>query len=230
MPEGYLLDERFVNDLRDLLRYVKTNGYWFPASQKLFENFSEAQIAIKNTLTETIPQYACMEIDGAIDEDGQNYVKVKKPTTTGTLFLFNGHSAIESKGYGITQKGPVFRVKKDTGTVTKGDRWGPTAGQWYLTKGAGQFVAVGEDDIATNCFRIVNSTEGATILYRFTLNASLALGTADADILNMDGTDTTIDATVRDPLGIFSSLTTDDAGLCLLQEGKYYVIQAPCPA
>lgn len=70
-----------------------------------------------------------------------------------------------------------------------------------------------------------------TKLYRFTLNASLAGGTADADILEMDGTDTGIDDDVLDPLGIFSSLTVvNSAGLCLKQGGKYYVIQAPCPA
>lgn len=68
-------------------------------------------------------------------------------------------------------------------------------------------------------------------LYRFTLNASLASGTADADILLMDGTDTGIDANVLDPLGIFASLTSVGAtGLCLKQGGVYYVIQAPCPA
>jgi hypothetical protein len=68
------------------------------------------------------------------------------------------------------------------------------------------------------------------LLYRFTLNESLADGTADADILEMDGTDTTIDATVRDPLGIFATLVNvGDPGLCLLQGGLYYVIQAPCP-
>lgn len=67
-------------------------------------------------------------------------------------------------------------------------------------------------------------------LYRFTLNADLSSGTADADILLMDGTDTTIDADVLDPLGAFSSLSNTDAGLCLLQDGVYYVIQAPCPA
>lgn len=71
---------------------------------------------------------------------------------------------------------------------------------------------------------------GSTSLYRFTLNASLASGTADADILEMDGTDTTIDADVLDPLGIFASLTAvGSPGLCLLQNGSYYVIQAPCP-
>lgn len=68
-------------------------------------------------------------------------------------------------------------------------------------------------------------------LYRFTLNASLASGTADADILEMDGTDTGIDEDVLDPEGIFADLTTvGDSGLCLYQDGKYYVIQAPCGA
>ena len=67
-------------------------------------------------------------------------------------------------------------------------------------------------------------------LYRFTLNASLATGTADADILEMDGTDTGIDDDVLDPLGIFASLVTvGDTGLCLKQGGVYYVIQANCP-
>ena len=71
---------------------------------------------------------------------------------------------------------------------------------------------------------------GGVKLFRFTLNASLASGTADADILLMDGTDTGTDATVRDPLGIFASLVTvGDAGLCLRQNGLYYVIQAACP-
>jgi hypothetical protein len=71
---------------------------------------------------------------------------------------------------------------------------------------------------------------GGIKLYRFTLNASLASGTADADILLMDGTDTGTDADVLDPLGIFATLVTvGDAGLCLKQGGAYYVIQAPCP-
>lgn len=71
---------------------------------------------------------------------------------------------------------------------------------------------------------------GGAKLYRFTLNESWTSGAADADILEMDGTDTTIDADVLDPLGIFSALTTGDAGLCMRQNGLYYVIQAPCPS
>lgn len=71
---------------------------------------------------------------------------------------------------------------------------------------------------------------GGIRLYRFTLNADLTSGTADADILEMDGTDTGIDDDVLDPLGIFAILTTGDAGYCIKQAGIYYVIQADCPA
>jgi len=70
---------------------------------------------------------------------------------------------------------------------------------------------------------------GGVSLYRFTLNEDFVSGAADADILNMDGTDTTIDADVLDPLGIFATIGNGDAGLCLLQNGSYYIIQAPCP-
>lgn len=70
---------------------------------------------------------------------------------------------------------------------------------------------------------------GGIRLFRFTLNESLADGTADADILWMDGTDTGLDATIYDPEGIFAALTTvGDSGLCLLQGDRYYVIQAGC--
>lgn len=70
---------------------------------------------------------------------------------------------------------------------------------------------------------------GGSRLYRFTLNEAWSSGAAEADILLMDGTDTTTDADVLDPLGIFSELGSGDAGLCIYQDGYYYVIQAACP-
>lgn len=88
-------------------------------------------------------------------------------------------------------------------------------------------IGLSETEIPTR--RVVAGGGGGATLYRFTLNEAWTAGAADADILEMDGTDTTIDADVLDPLAIFGSLTTGDAGLCLLQNGVYYVIQAPCP-
>jgi hypothetical protein len=76
---------------------------------------------------------------------------------------------------------------------------------------------------------IVGGSGGGLQLYRFTLNESWTSGVADADILEMDGTDTGLDRDVLDPLGIFDSLGIGDAGICVLQNSNYYVIQAPCP-
>lgn len=73
---------------------------------------------------------------------------------------------------------------------------------------------------------------GGRALYRFTLNENMGATTAnqaDADLLEMDGTDTNLDVDILDPVAIFSSLTNGDAGICYKQSGNYYVIQAECP-
>ena len=90
---------------------------------------------------------------------------------------------------------------------------------------------IGQRDFNVRLYeeQIGGSSGGGISLWRFTLNEAWTAGAADADILEMDGTDTGTDADVLDPLGIFGSLTTGDAGLCLLQNGVYYAIQAPCP-
>lgn len=77
------------------------------------------------------------------------------------------------------------------------------------------------------------TSAGGGQLFIFRLNEPWASGVADSDIYSIDGadyTDTGEDADVYDPLGVFASLTTDDFGMCLRQSGKYYAIQAPCPA
>ncbi len=89
-------------------------------------------------------------------------------------------------------------------------------------------VGVGDSEYREGLVR--GNGGGGISLYRFTLNEAWSSGVADADILEMDGTDTGTDADVNDPLGIFADLGNGDAGLCLLQNGSYYVIQAPCPA
>lgn len=70
------------------------------------------------------------------------------------------------------------------------------------------------------------------VFYRFTLNENMGATTTnkgDADILYMSGEDTGFDADVEDPLSIFSTLLTDDTGICVCQHGRFWIIQAPCP-
>ena len=75
-------------------------------------------------------------------------------------------------------------------------------------------------------------SSGGTELFKATMKAAWSSGVANCDIYSIDGVtfiDTTIDANVYDGLSIFASLTTGDSMLVLLQAGKYYAIQAPCP-
>jgi hypothetical protein len=70
---------------------------------------------------------------------------------------------------------------------------------------------------------------GGARLVQFVLTASLASGTATATFTEMDGGSIGSD-TLRDPRGIFSALGDGDDGLAIYQGGKYWVIQANCPA
>lgn len=211
----------------EVVRYLRENGFVIPGGRRPEQMQQQDRIWFRNDSGAEVPAFGCMEVTGTVEAGGQNYVTITKPTSSALTYLFNGQAPVPNGEYGMAQSGPVFRCYKSTGTVTEGNRWAPTTSQWYLTKGAGQFVVLGSDDIGTDVFRVMR--DDVARLYRFTLNATLASGTADADILEMDGTDTNIDATVRDPLGIFADLTAvNDAGLCLYQDGKYYVIQAGC--
>ena len=194
---------------------------------------------VRNTSGEAIPPFGCMQMVGTSEIGGRNYLDVDQPADSdGTAggFLFNGPNEIEIGGNGIGFAGPVVRALSDGTAVSAGQLWSPQATSWQIAPSAsGLFRASGPDDIASNVIRVQvvggggGGGESGAVLYRFTLNAAWTAGVADADILEMDGTDTTIDADVLDPLGIFASLGIDDPGLCLLQGGAYYVIQAPCP-
>lgn len=69
----------------------------------------------------------------------------------------------------------------------------------------------------------------ATEHHLFTLTSDMDSGTGQATIRDMDDSFTIEeDAPVLDPLGIFAELTEGARGICVLQLGKYYIIQAEC--
>jgi hypothetical protein len=147
---------REYGELAAMIRHYRKNGLWTGDGESSFTQGPSAGIVVKNTEAEIIPAYGCMEVIGTVEEDGRNYVQVKKPTSTGLLFLFNHHTAIEASGYGTAQSGPVYWVYKNSGTVTHGNRWAPTAGQYYLSLDtSGQYIVAGEDAIAANVFRVI---------------------------------------------------------------------------
>lgn len=236
MADGVVLTEDAWALLRPLLRHVEENGLWQPVVKRPRQNNTLPPPAyFHNDSGEEIPAYACMQVTGTEEIDGQNYLVVDKPADTdGTAggYVFNGPDAVADDDEGKYQAAQVVRAYKDTGTVTGGEKWSPVVNQWYIAQvDGGPFICCGADDVDTDVLKVFAQGVGAggAVLYRFTLNANWSSGSADADILEMTGADTGIDADVKDPLGIFADLGNGDAGLCLLQGGSYYVIQAPCP-
>jgi hypothetical protein len=73
---------------------------------------------------------------------------------------------------------------------------------------------------------------GGASLFAFELTADMTSKAGAADISSIDGISITSleSSTVYDPQNIFATLGTGDTGLCIRQGGKYYIIQANCPA
>lgn len=198
-----------------------------------------------NTSGEIVPPFACMELvytgSDATDMDGDDlYFKIKKPTSVAvddpSRVIFNGPEAVAIDGFGVFVPNSFACVLLDStsGTPSPGESLGAKDGSWGLEAGSG-FSMKSEDGSDAYSSGVLESIwvqreGGGNKLYRFTLNEAWSSNAADADILLMDGTDTGTDADVLDPLGIFADLGSGDAGLCLLQGGVYYVIQAACPA
>jgi hypothetical protein len=144
--------------------------------------------------------------------------------------LAQANAAISFAGADQAGSGEFSAVTMDAdGNLATSQR---TVTGWVLPDGE---IASGDYALLVRDFRkgrwvaMTGGGGGGVTLYRFSLNEDLADGSAGADILNMDGTPATTD-TILDPEGIFSTLETDATGLCLLQGGFYYVIQANCPA
>lgn len=219
----------------ETVRYLRASGFVITPPAGGSQVVQPApDIYIRNDSGAEIPPWGCVQTSGTVDAGGQNYVTVTKPVDavgSAGWYLFNGVAPIANGEYGVAYDGPLVRMLTDGTSVSCGAMWQPVVGAYTVTDGGELFTAVGDDDIGSNVMRAFcyRGASGAT-LYRFTLNANFNTGTADADIIEMGGTDTTIDANVLDPLGIFATLLNGDAGLCILQGGSYYAIQAPCPA
>lgn len=187
-------------------------------------------VFVKNVSGEAIPPFACMQVDGTEDVDEITYVKVDKPSSTDGQYLFNGESEIEEDGFGMSFPWGVVKMLTD-GTITAGGIYSPTVDAWTIEVAAGgPFVVYGADntgdDVARGRFL---GGGGGSRLVRFAMTGDWSGNVADADFQEMDGTAIGAD-TLRDPEGIFAALGDGDRGLAMLQGGKYWAVQAACPA
>jgi hypothetical protein len=115
---------------------------------------------VYNDSGSTVPAYGLMQMTTTLDEDGRNYVKVKRPIDSTLLrcpLLVNGPNEIAIDGFGVAQSGPVFRLLHDGGTYVAGDRLGAKTSTFTATYGA-LFAVLGSDDIETNIVRVMFDT------------------------------------------------------------------------
>jgi len=219
-----------------------------------------ASQSFKNTTSDTIPPYACMELDyfnesgisaNEIITDTQNlFWRIKKPTSSAVTdpgrVVFNGPTQVGPNGYGEFQVSGLLLAAFDSvdGMPAAGGKVAPKDGSWYVTTGDEVFPFVSYDsgralyesaDKRSIWIRAAGGTggTGATKMIG-TMKEAWSGGIAECDIKSIDGitiTDTGIDADVYDPLGVFSLLSTGDSLYITKQGGKYYAADnAPCPA
>jgi hypothetical protein len=115
---------------------------------------------VYNDSGQTVPPYGLMQMSTTLDEDGRNYVKIKRPIDSTLLrcpLLINGPTEIAVGGYGCAQQGPKFRLLHDGGTYVAGDRLGSKTGTFTATYGA-LFSVIGADAIETNIVQVMFDT------------------------------------------------------------------------
>ena len=197
---GYILDDELYAAIREVVRHYRRFGAWKPMiGSDGVEWLKQSQPTyFHNDSGEEIPPYACCQVTGTIELNGQNYLLVDKPAdTTGDAgwYVFNNHAAVADNEEGQYQSGPIIRSYKNSGTVTAGDTWGPTSGQWYVSADtAGPFIAAGEDDIQTNVVKLfTGSGGGGEVKFFVTGGSGIAarsgstLGSATCTMLTISG-------------------------------------------
>ena len=190
----------------------------------------------------TIPAYACIQITGTTEVGGRNFLEADQPADadgSSGWYLFNGHYEVADDEYGTAQLGPVFRAYKNTGTITAGENWAPTASQWYLTQDDdGIFCATGEDDISSDVFKVIQvAGSGSSYpLYHGVTDASIAarsgttMGSGTVSLYNSSGA--TLSDSTDNVTAYNMSETAVASGahvvLALNQDNKYVVIVESC--
>lgn len=119
-----------------------------------------APISFRNDSAYTIPPYGFMQVIGATEPDpkSKNYILVKRPNETPAIqgeYLINGPDEVLTNGFGMAQRGPVYRVQCVAGSasIAAGVRIGPADGVFTGNLGCGYFC-YGPDDIGTDVWRV----------------------------------------------------------------------------
>lgn len=125
--------DRLANQVQNLVRTLKHTPHVGPAPRKL--------IRFQNNSGETVPARACMKPSGATRIAGRPVRTIVKPDT-GFLrgrYLVNLDRPIKNGGTGNATWAEEDGEVLCSGSPAFDQEWGPTPGQWYLTKNRNGF-------------------------------------------------------------------------------------------
>ena len=129
-----------AREVLDHVRYMQRTGFVPRAGVKLPQNPAQAlPLYFRNVSGSTMPAYACMQITGTVEIEGQNYLQADQPQdTTGNAgpFLWNKSVEVADDAFGTAIAGPHIITKFDSGiTISAGVHLGPQVNSWEMELG-----------------------------------------------------------------------------------------------
>lgn len=218
------------SSMERIIRAVQKIEQMFPGQAAESELFSQP-VQFFNDSGETIPSFSMLRCMASVKQadTGQLYFVVSKPNNAKPSkypILFSGLEYIDDQKLGTAQPGPVFRVKTTDPSAT---RVGPKTSGWDAqASSSGNYAVIGTDAILTDTLCVLFDPL-VTPHFLFTLLEDMDSNPeANATIYTMEDVEVEDDE-VQDPLGIFAELENGARGICVLQNGKYWILQAECP-
>ena len=230
MAENFaVFDESTANDLLATMAAIKDGGLLAPKQDQTKRGLDGRKVEntpvptiVYNDSGQTVPAYGLMQITGNLDEDGRNYVKIKRPADSvpPALLLVNGPSEIAVAGYGVAQTGPTYRLLHDGGSYAAGYTLGLKIDAFTATLGH-MFAVLGDDELVSgtdNVVRVMFADPTRLILAYTTGGATarsgttLGKGTATMRYLAVSGTDRVLTATTDTAAVTFFNLAASVVG------------------
>lgn len=224
-----VFDESTANDLLATMAAIKDGGLLDPKQDETKRGLDGRKVEntpiptiVYNTSGQVVPAYGLMQVIGNLDEDGRNYVTIKRPADSVPpgLLLVNGSTEIAIAGYGIAQVGPTYRLLHDGGTYAAGYTLGINIGAFTATAGH-MFSVLGDDELVTGTDNVVRVmfADPTRLVLAYTVTGAtgrsgttLGKGTATMRYLAVSGTDRVLTATTDTAPITFYNLAATSVG------------------
>jgi len=186
MPTGYTLDAESIRRLRSLLNWWRVQPQNVGSYDSDSGQPSEVpSVTFYNASTEEVPAYGVMAVTDASAFDGSliPYLKITKPSATAAkVYVINGPVPVSTLTYGQCYSSGECEILYDDADDTPAaeETWGPTDGEWHLTKGAA------DSGWGVMVAGIVNSTGKVLLGAPFQPGSQLQWGKVQSGFVNDD--------------------------------------------